>query len=349
MAQQPDPSELPESIILGQFTGLKNVVSQERLGPADLQRAINIDIDDAGQVRRRRGYTLKDAAEYHSVKTVGGKVYGVRNGSLGIIRPNYSFYALQGAGAGPLCFTEVDGDVYFSGGISGVIAPDETVSAWGANDGQGQWLSPVITPTETLGAISGKLLGDPPKATSIEAYKGRIYLAAKKTLWATELYQYHYVDRTKNFMQFEYDITLVMAVGDGLYIGTEGGLYFIQGVLGSFKLTKINDDPVLPGSGQFVPAELAHPHARNQPVPSGVAAVFMSTCGVMAGFDNGVCYNLTYGTFVFPAGISAAALYRQDQGANSYIAAVDSAGGPAANARIGDYVDAEIVRASQGG
>jgi hypothetical protein len=50
----------------------------------------------------------------------------------------------------------------------------------------------------------------------------------------------------------------------------------------------------------------------------------------------------------FPAGVSAAALFRQDQGANSYIAAVDSAGGPSANARIGDYVDAEIRR-FQGG
>lgn len=344
--QQPDPNAPPESIILGKFDGLKNTVSKERLGPADLERAINIDIDDAGQVRRRRGYVLKDAAEYHSIKSIGDKVYGVRNNSLGVIRPNYSFTALQGAGAGPICFTEVSGDVYFSGPISGVIAADETVSPWGATDGQGRWLSPVVTPTDTLGAVGGKLLGDPPKATSIEAYKGRIYLAAEKVLWATELYQYHYVDKTKNYMQFEHNITLLMAVGDGIYVGTTGGLYFIQGVLGKFQLTKINDDPVLAGSGQFVPTELVHPQARNQPVPSGLAAVFMATCGVMAGFDGGTCYNLTYGTVVFPPGVSGAALFRQDEGANSYIAAVDSAGGPAANARIGDYVDAEIIRAA---
>ena len=345
---QQDPNVPPESIVLSQFAGLKNTVSQERLQPNELERAINVDIDDVGQVRRRRGYTLKDAADYHSVKTVGGKTYGVRSGSLGIIRDDYSFTALQSAGAGAICYTEVDGDVYFSGGISGVIAPDETVSPWGASD-QGTWVSPVIAPTDTLGAISGKLLGDPPKASAIEAYKGRIYLAVEKVLWATELYRYHYVDRTTNFMQFEHDITLLMAVGDGLYVGTIGGLYFIQGVFGKFQLTKINDDPVLPGSGQFVPAELVHPQGRNQPVPSGMAAVFMATCGIIAGFDGGTCYNLTYGTVVFPAGVSGASLFRQDQGANSYIAAVDSAGGPSANARIGDYVDAEIIRASQGG
>jgi hypothetical protein len=40
-------------------------------------------------------------------------------------------------------------------------------------------------------------------------------------------------------MQFEHEITLVMAVGDGLYVGTTGGLYFLQGVFGSFKLQQL--------------------------------------------------------------------------------------------------------------
>jgi hypothetical protein len=342
----PAPPELPESIILQQFAGMKNTVSPERLTGAELERAINVDLDDAGQLRRRRGYDLKLAGSFHSIKSIGGKVYGAKDGVLGIIRPDYTFFSLSvTVGAAPVCYTSVADDVYFSTALTaGIIADDETVSAWGATGGQGEWLSPVINPTDTLGAISGKLLGDPPRATAIEAYKGRIYLAQGSTLWATELFKYHYVDRTKGFMQFEHDIVLLMAMTDGLYVGTTQGIYFIQGVLGEFKLSMVAASPVLPGSGVWVPADLVHPQAANQPIPTGEAAVFMTEAGICAGFDSGTCYNLTQARVVFPQAISAAALFRQDSGANTYVAVADSAGGPNANARIGDYVDAEIIR-----
>lgn len=342
---KPPPDELPESIILGSFSGMKNTVSQERLQATELERATNVDIDDSGQLRRRRGYVRKVAADCHSLKTIAGKTLMVRNGTLGRVFDDYSFTGIVGVGSVPVVYTEVDGEIYFcNAAASGVIKADDSLVPWGNTSGQRLWLSPVIAPTDTLGAVSGQLLGDPIRATCIEAYKGRIYLASGKTLWATELYRYHYVDRTKAFMQFEHDIMLLMAVSDGLYVGTTGGLYFIQGVLSSFKLTQINGDAVLPSSGQFVPSELVHPQARNAPVPTGLAAVFMTTGGIMAGFDGGTCFNLTVGVMVFPGGVSGASLFRQDQGANSYIAAVDSAGGPSANCRIGDYVDAEIVR-----
>lgn len=339
------PQEPPESIILGQFAGLRNTVAAERLGPNELERAINVDLDDAGQLRRRRGYTKKLDGEFHSLRQFTAKTLGVRNGTLCRIRDDLTTLSIASVGPAPVCYAEVKGEIYYcSGGASGVIGVDDSPEPWGRTDGQGVWHSPVLSPTETLGEIAGRLLGDPVRATCLEAYKGRIYMAAKKTLWATELYSYHFVDRTKNFMQFEHDITLVMAVDDGLYIGTTGGLYFIQGTLGQFKLSQINGDAVLPGSGQVVPSELIHPSARNQPMPAGAAAVFLTAGGIVAGFDNGTCYNLTTDMVSFPAGVSAAALFRQDQGANSYAVAIDSGGSPSANARIGDYVDAEIVR-----
>lgn len=342
------PPDQPESIVLGAFTGLRNNVAPERLGPGDLERALNIDIDDAGQARRRRGFDLAVSGDWHSIKgPLAGKAYGVKDGYLGIVRPEPSFFSLNIlVGTAPVCYTEVNNEVYFSSkDASGVVDQAETVVDWGHTDGQGTWFSPVYTPTETLGEVGGSLLGDPPKATSIAAYKGRIYLARGKTLWATDLFRYHYVDRTRNFLQFEHDITLLMAVGDGLYVGTTGGLYFIQGVLGTFRLQQITAEAVLPGSGVEVPLDRVHPQARTQDVPTGIAVVMMTNGGVVAGMDGGTCYNLTQTRAVLPDGVSAAGLFRQDQGVTSYLAAVDSAGAPTVNARIGDYVDAEIVRA----
>lgn len=339
------PPELPESIVLGQFTGMKNTVGAERLTAAELERAINVDIDDVGQLRRRRGYDRKLAGAFHSVTTIADKVLGVRDGILGRIFPDYSFTNITTVGSVRVAYTKVNEEVYFCNSTaSGVVQADDSMRAWGKTDGQGLWLSPVTDQTDTLGAVSGKLLGDPIRATSIESYKGRIYLADGKTLWATELYLYDYINRTRGFMSFEYEITLVMAVDNGLYVGTAGGLYFMQGSFGQFKLTQINEDAVLPGSGQFVPAELIHPQARSGPMPTGIAALFMTSAGILVGFDGGTCYNLTSGTMVFPEGLSAASLLRHDQGVNSYVAAVDSAGGSSASARIGDYVEAEIVR-----
>lgn len=348
MPQQPPDPNVPESITLGVFSGIRNTVSRERLSPNELELGVNIDIDDAGQVRRRRGFTLKDSSSWHSVRDVAGKVYGAKDGTLGIIRSDYSFASLGvTVGPVPVCYALVDEEVYFSSAdASGVIAHNETVREWGHTDGQGLWFSPVYTPTDTLGAVGGTLLGDPPKATSIESYKGRIYLASKKMLWATELYRFNYVDRTRNFYQFENDITLVRAVDDGLYVGTTGGLNFLQGVFGTFKLTPITTEPVLAGSDVMVPTELVHPQASSGPVPTNMSLVCMSDGGILVGLDGGTCFNLTRGKVEFPKGVGAAGLFRQDQGANYYVAAVDSAGGPAANARIGDYVEAELIRAA---
>lgn len=351
MASQP-PAAPPESVIFGSFKGLKNTVSRERLGPDELERAINVHIDDAGQISRRRGYVRKIVGEFHSLIGIDNKAYGVMNGQLGIVRPDYTFFPLGVTiGPAPVCYTEVAGAVFFSSSIAqGIIQEDETVVPWGQTDGQGAWVSPVYTPTDTLGEVGGRLVGDPPPATALAAYKGRIYLAAGKVLWATELFGFHFVDRTKNFMQFEDDITMVSAASDGLWVGTTGGTYFMAGTLEAFRpleqfrLTKVSDDNVLPGSLVYAPVELIHPQAQSGPVPSGTACMFMTSGGIVAAFDGGSCFNITRGTFIFPNGVSAASLFRQDSGANHYVAAIDSDGGPSANCRIGDYCEAEIVR-----
>lgn len=352
----PPDNTPPESVVLAQFSGIKNTVAPERLGQSDLEIARNIDLDDVGQVRRRRGYNRVIAAEFHSLQNAGSKVFAVRGGDFGRVRDDYSFFSICAVGSSQVCCTMVNEEVYFSSAeVSGVVLADDTLIPWGQTNGQGEWLSPVINPTATLGPIEGKLLGDPPLATSIEAFHGRIYLAQGKTLWRTELFQYHYVDRMKGFYQFEHDITLVMAVDDGLYVGTAGGLYFLHEerilmrMFGSLKLEKVVDGAVIPGSGAVVPVDLVQPQAMQQPVGTGTAVVFLTDAGIMAGFNGGETFNLTVGRVELPQMVSAAALFRQDEGANSYIAAVDSAGGPSANARIGDYVDAQIIRASQVG
>lgn len=345
------PPGLPESIVIGQFNGIRNTVSEERLVQGDLSAATNIDLDDVGQARRRRGYSRKDAAAHHSLCNIAGRTFVVREGELGTLDPAYNFTSLGEVGPGPLSYTAVGDVAYFSSEVASGKVVGGAVLPWGQHGGAGEWISPVIRPTETLGAISGRMLSRPPAATEIEHYKGRIYLGHEKVLWATELYLYDLIDKNRNYMQFPHDITMVRAVGDGLYVGTTAQLLFLSGTLSKgMPMQIVMDVPVIKGSAVTVPYSKAHPQARTgQATPEGNGPMFMTANGICLGLDGGTVYNLTQDRVVFPGAQSAAALCRFDGGATSYVAVVDSAGGTSANTRIGDHVDAEIVRASQRG
>lgn len=350
MASRP-PDDAPESLIVGAFSGVRNTVSEERLQPGELVSAINVDIDDVGQLRRRRGRTRVGTGSHHSLIGIAGQILVVRDGMLGSLSPAYEFTPIVEVGPARLAYTHVGATIYFSSATTSGKIDAGVAQPWGTQ-GEDRWVSPVMQPTETLGAISGRRLSaPPPSATELEHYKGRIYLAAGKVLWATELYLYDLVERTKGFVQLTDDITMVRAVDDGIYVGTTRQLLFLQGLMSTgLSMKVIVDAPVVQGSSVVVPLVKVHPNARGGGVvPEGDGPVFMTGAGICLGLAGGQVLNLTQDRMVFPSAQSAAALYREDQGANSYVAVADSAGGPSANARVGDYVDAEIVRASQGG
>lgn len=336
-----------DSVVLQKFAGLKNTVTEERLTPAQLAKAINIDIDDAGQIRRRRGATQVAEGNFHSVFSDEDRVIGVRDGFLGIIYPDYSFKAIKSnIGSAPICYVKVGDKIYFSSQLySGVINEDDTVSPWGQQSSENMWLSPVVNPTSTYDEIRGKFIGAPPVATSLAYFNGRIYMANGSDVWATELYLYDYVDKTRNYLSFESEVTVIGAVTDGLYVGTKTAVWFMSGAFSQMQRILMMKSGALPGSLVSVPGELVNPQIPiDQQAPSKTAVLFLSTVGLCAGLDNGVCYNLTQNEVLFPAADNVAAMFRRQDGINQYVGVADSAGSPASAARIGDYVDAEIRR-----
>ena len=357
---QPDQNAAPQqgdpSIKIGKFKGLKNTIDLEQMSPADLWRAVNVDIDDSGKIRRRRGYTQVTSSPTHSL-FVGNDftVYGVVNDVLSVINSDYSTEALL-AGIGDqywsgglgLDYVQVDTNIYFSGtSVAGIVdTTTNTVSPWGpAND---FWLSPVVNPTATLPAIRGRLMGSPPRASYLTAYNGRIYAAEGKTLWATEYGLPNLVDKTRNFFQFEGTITLVGTVGDGVWVGTDEGLYFLAGPSFPLKRVRVMDSPVLPRSMVYVPSELANPPqvGTEADTPLEVSIMFQTSRGVCVAMDGGKALNLTEANFFFPQAQRSAAMFRRQDGMNHYVAVNDSGGTPVNGARFGDYVDGLIIRAN---
>ncbi len=344
------PAVPPDSILVQTFEGLRNTVAAERLAQGELAVARNIDIDDAKQVRRRRGYTRVATGDFHSMFQGATETYAVKDGVLGVVNPNYTFTAVQtGIGTTQLAYVQVNDKVYYASAThSGVISADRTVAAWGAVAADNTWLSPVVNPTSTLHPVGGRLLGKPPMATSLAAFNGRIYLAEEKTLWATELFLYNYVDKTRTFIQFEHPITMLGTVSDGLYVGTTENVMFLSGAFREMAMIEVQSVGAIPQSLVYVPDELiVNPEPPQRPsAESKNAVLFLTKSGLCVGLDRGICYNLTQTKVIFPDAASAAALFRRQDGVNQYISVVDSGGTPSSAARMGDYVEAEIRRFS---
>ena len=340
---KPNPND---PIVIDKFSGLRNTVSEERLAPGELAAAVNVDIDDAGQAHRRRGHHRVAAGAWHSVWEGEDATYGVKNQVLGVINPDYSFRPLVPVNDDPIAYVQIDKTVYFtSETVAGKIVDGEVVP-WGAPDGQNFWYSPVVNPSPTLPAIRGRLLGRPPLASCMTSYNGRIYMGSGRTVWATELYAYDYVDKTRNFWQFEGDITMIAAVTDGIYVGTNEGCYFVGGTLIEPKRMKIMDAAVIPRTAVFMPIEVGNPLLlqRNPNQNMTVSVAFLTSAGHCLGGDSGQCFNITEDRFIFPGAVRGAALFRRQDGVNQYVATIESEGDPAQSARFGDYVDAEIRR-----
>lgn len=340
-----NPAEAPESIFVGQFEGLKNAVTRERLKPEELEHAFNIDLDNSGQVRRRDGYVERARGEFHSLYTAPSRnTYVVRGGWLGRVLTDFDFIPLTLGGEKPLSYVEIAGTLYFSSeAVSGKITPDFAVEPWGQVGGASIWHSPVVNPTVTLPEVNGRPLSAPPLAKHLTAINGRIWLAEGDTLWATELYLYDYVDRTKGFVRFDSEITGLAYSGDGIYVGTETGVWFLRGPLGSMERRIVVRSRHIPYSMIEVPGDYALV-AGEPALQYRNAVMFMTEDGLIAGFNGGFCRNLTENEMIFPGAVSAVPMFRKREGINQYVAVTETGGTPHANARIGDYVDAEVVK-----
>ncbi len=351
------PQGVPESIVFQSFTGLKNTVDRGKLGPRDLAVAVNVDLDDEGQPHRRRGYTQMATGNFHSLfEASDGTVYGVKNGDLGIIEQDYAFTILQANTAGEhndgdpnISYWQIGNSIYFTAPYCSGIITHSTglVSPWGP--AQSFWYSPVVDPSSTLPAIAGKLYGEPPRASALAYYNGRLYLGAGKMLWATVFNLYTLVDKTRGFIQFEDDITMVAVVSDGLYVGTTEGIWFLGGAsFEKLQRRRVMDSPVVPGSLVYIPSELANPPGVGpsyRPNPEmEVSVAFMTTRGFCVGGDGGRCSNLTEADFFFPVARRAPAFFRRQDGMNHYVCCMQTDGPPVNGARSGDFVDPTIQR-----
>lgn len=134
-----------------EFLGLRNTVSEESLDPADLVKAVNVDVTDAKKLRRRAGYGAPVfGLSAHSLWSDGNVALFVSGSNLYSLNPDYSTLIVR-SGLTPgrrMYYAPMADRVYFSNGAEKGVASPAGVRTWGLSH-------PVAQPTAT--AIGGTL------------------------------------------------------------------------------------------------------------------------------------------------------------------------------------------------
>lgn len=145
--------------------------------------------------------------------------------------------------------------------------------------------------------------GPPMAGQVLGHYRGVLYIAAGNYLYYTNPYEYELVNRLINFIPFTAPVKTFSTVTDGIFIGTEDEIVFLQGNSPDqfVRVPKANYGSVL-GTELYIPAHFFSNGEGGVPVP-----LWMSTKGQCVGFDGGQFKNLTGGRYILPDGVATGA------------------------------------------
>ncbi|WP_054074568.1 hypothetical protein [Comamonas testosteroni] len=170
--------------------------------------------------------------------------------------------------------------------------------------------SALVLPARTLGA---QVL---PDGTLMAFWRGRVLVAQGKVLWASRPAVPHLSD-WRDFKPMTGEITALVPVDTGIYVGTTQDLIFLGGeTFDSLVYTATMRGPVVLGSGIEAPG---HRLALGDGTGAGAAMLCIAGGEVVAGFDGGQTTSLTVNRFK-TAAKEVSAAFREVNGIPQYMA-----------------------------
>lgn len=117
----------------GKFDGLRNTIEVEDFGPSDLNRATNVDLDDAKMASRRDGLLPRVAGAAHSIWSEDGICLFIQAGELKQLRSDRTTADTLAAGlsALPMVYQPMNGRVYHTNGSVTGVLDEGRVRGWG--------------------------------------------------------------------------------------------------------------------------------------------------------------------------------------------------------------------------
>ena len=148
-------------------------------------------------------------------------------------------------------------------------------------------------------------------------WRGRVLVADGSTLWASKNGQYELFDRRRDFKQFSANITAIVPVDNGVYVGTDEELAYLDGVeFDKLVYRQVVNGPVVLGSGVQVNGERV---MLGDGSGKGKAIICIADRQIVAGFNDGVLSRMTQGRYETDVQ-EVCATFREVNGIPQYVA-----------------------------
>ena len=288
--------------------GLNEVENPIRLSDKELVTASNIDLDNKGIWKRRKGWKiLTSTTTSHSLCSDGKWLYYLDNGSLKSPTFNSS-YAVTGTvtlstgwGDAPMDSVLINDQLFISnfnkiGYITGRAFNElET---------------PVSSRPELYTLPAGRLL---------TYYNGRLFSANGGVVWYSNPLDYQHTELKQNFLAFPEAVTLLKATSKGIWVSADK-LYFLRGGDGDELVAEVKDSRrALIGTGTQID------EADIDPREDGVIVIWATHDGICMGSDNGNFTNLSVDKLnLYTNTIEGASIVRYNQdGIQQYLVSIN--------------------------
>jgi hypothetical protein len=269
-------------------------------GVADLATAYNVDIDVSGRISRRKGFTLRGAWEARDIFCDGGECLFMSGTSLYRLNRDWTRTGVRsGMTLGAKLWCVQSGDrIYYANGVQrGYVV---TGVSW-------NW-----DVTQYYGPPTSRVFQSPPDGiTMLEIYKGIMYCVKDNIVWHSEPFSYHWFDYAKGFIPFTTNVRFIKASfgatdreSDGLYVGTDRGVEFLEGdEPGKFSREQVSDSPPIIGSA--IRCDLS----RIGKGTAGKGVMWAAQDGIWVGNANGQAQCVTKDKLKYPAALFGAGAY----------------------------------------
>lgn len=268
---------------------------KEEDGVTSLEIGYNIQHDRTGRISMRKGYEATDVtADCHSLFCDGGDCCFVTGDALCLLNSDFSYKELRNVTPGnKMAYCQVGDRVYYTNGV------EKGFVLGGLSYG---WEKPSVVYGQQ---DSTRVKTGPPIGSLIAYYNDRAYVAQGNYLWGSDRGATTVFDPIAGRLGFESNITFVMPVKEGIYVGTERSVAFLRGnSYHDFRYERKRTYGAITGTAIYAEAELI-------PVVEGVQDVGIlctSSGGVLYGTSQGDIINLTRYKLKMPEALFGAAV-----------------------------------------
>ena len=255
--------------------------------------AYNVDVDLTGRVGRRKGFAETGVTgEVHSLCSNGAICLFVKDGVMYRLGTDYSSVTVVNLDSDArVSYTTVGPRVYWTNGKSkGVVYAGGVAEDW-------------VVPSTVYGPETTRKYAAPMAGRIVQYYRGRIYMAHENVLWYSEAYGPNLLDYTRNSLPFEGEIVMVHPVQKGIYVGTEGVVWFLRGSNPlEFDWEVVHKSPVVRGSSCDIPLHKVSSELQ------GSGVIWTGVDGICLGLPDGHVMPLTDKNLLYESGTVAAAV-----------------------------------------